>query len=516
MQENPAVNPWLVAVSVMFGTFMEVLDTTVVNVSLPHIAGSLSATTEEATWALTSYLVSNAIVLPLTGWLAQLFGRKRLLMLAVVGFTGASLLCGLATSLWMLIVFRVIQGATGGVMQPLSQSIMLEAFPPEDRGKAMGFWGLGIVVAPMLGPVLGGWLTDNYTWRWVFYINVPVGVAAILMTRAFIFDPPYLRRQASGIDKWGIGLLAVGVGALQVMLDKGQQDDWLASKLIQVLLIITLVSLPAFVIRELRAREPVVNLRVFKDRTYSTGVGLMTLLGFVLYGSLVSLPLFLQVLLRYPSVQAGIAMVPRGLGSFIGMPVVGMVMNRFDPRKLLAAGIVGSSLSLIQLSRLNLNAGYWDLFWPQFFQGLAMSLVFVPLTTITMSHIARENMGHASSMFNFMRNIGGSMGIATAATMIARDSQTYINILGANVTPYRHEAMRMLEQLRAGFMAGGSDATTAMREASAAVWGMVQQQAMLMSYLTTFRFFGTIFLALLPFIFLMRRPAHQEGITPMH
>jgi DHA2 family multidrug resistance protein len=300
------------------------------------------------------------------------------------------------------------------------------------------------------------------------------------------------------------------------MLDKGQQDDWLASRLIQVLLIITVVSLPAFVIRELRAREPVVNLRVFKDRTYSTGVGLMTLLGFVLYGSLVSLPLFLQVLLRYPSVQAGIAMVPRGLGSFIGMPVVGMVMNRFDPRKLLAAGIVGSSLSLIQLSRLNLNAGYWDLFWPQFFQGLAMSLVFVPLTTITMSHIAREDMGHASSMFNFMRNIGGSMGIATAATMIARDSQTYINILGANVTPYRHEAMRMLEQLRAGFMAGGSDATTAMREASAAVWGMVQQQAMLMSYLTTFRFFGTIFLALLPFIFLMRRPAHQEGITPMH
>jgi DHA2 family multidrug resistance protein len=276
------------------------------------------------------------------------------------------------------------------------------------------------------------------------------------------------------------------------------------------------VSLVAFVIRELRARDPVVNLRVFKDRTYSTGVALMTLLGFVLYGSLVSLPLFLQVLLRYPSVQAGIAMVPRGLGSFIGMPLVGMVMNRFDPRKLLAVGIAGSSYALINLSKLNLNAGYWDLFWPQFFQGLAMSLVFVPLTTITMSQIPREDIGNASSMFNFMRNIGGSMGIATAATMISRDSQTFFNILGANVNPYRQEAMRMLEQLRAGFMARGVDATTAMREASAAVNGIVQQQAMLMSYLATFRFFGIVFLALLPFIFLMKRPARQEGITPMH
>src|SRR5579871_4541415 len=232
---QPAVNPWIVAISVMFATFMEVLDTTVVNVSLPHIAGSLSATVDEATWALTSYLVANAIVLPLTGWLASYFGRKRLLITAVMGFTGASFLCGLAPSLPILIVFRIVQGATGGALQPLSQAVMLEAFPARDRGKAMGLWGLGVVVAPMLGPVLGGWLTDSYSWRWVFYINLPVGLASIVMTRMFIFDPPYIRRPRAGIDYWGIGMLAVGIGALQVVLDKGQEEDWFSSHMITVL-----------------------------------------------------------------------------------------------------------------------------------------------------------------------------------------------------------------------------------------------------------------------------------------
>src|ERR1700690_3001501 len=232
---TPVINPWLIAVAVMFGTFMEVLDTTVVNVSLPHIAGSLSATVDEATWALTSYLVANAIVLPMTGWLANYFGRKRFLLSAVIGFTTASALCGLSTSLPMLIFFRIVQGATGGALQPLSQAVMLEAFPPQDRGKAMAFWGLGIVVAPMLGPVIGGYLTDNFSWRWVFYINVPVGLASIIMTRLFIFDPPYIRRQSGGIDYWGMGLLAVGVGALQVVLDKGQEEDWFSSHWITAL-----------------------------------------------------------------------------------------------------------------------------------------------------------------------------------------------------------------------------------------------------------------------------------------
>src|SRR5206468_9168589 len=270
-QATPHVNPWIIAVSVMISTFMEVLDTTVVNVSLPHIAGNLSATPDEATWALTSYLVANAIILPLTGWLASHFGRKRLLMMAVVGFTAASFLCGLAPTLGALIVFRIIQGACGGALQPLSQAVMLEAFPPKDRGKAMAFWGFGIVVAPMLGPVLGGWLTDNYSWRWIFYVNVPVGLASVIMTRLFIFDPPYIRRSNRGIDYWGIGLLALGVGALQVVLDKGQEEDWFSSNWMVALGIAAIIAVVLFIVRELVTRDPVVHLRVFKNRTYAAG-----------------------------------------------------------------------------------------------------------------------------------------------------------------------------------------------------------------------------------------------------
>src|SRR3954449_3382091 len=276
------INPWIIAVAVMLGTFMEVLDTTVVNVSLQHIAGNLSASVDEATWVLTSYLVSNAIVLPMTGWLSNHFGRKRVLMTSILGFTIASVACGLAPSLPMLIVFRVIQGATGGGLQPLSQAIMLEAFPPDQRGKAMAFWALGIVVAPMLGPVMGGWITENYSWRWVFYINLPVGLLALMMSYFFIFDPKYISRKSHSIDYWGIGLLAVGMGALQIMLDKGQEEDWLGSDFIRWLLVFAVIGFAGFVINELMENQPIVNLRVFRNRSYATGVLMMTVVGFVL------------------------------------------------------------------------------------------------------------------------------------------------------------------------------------------------------------------------------------------
>src|SRR6478672_4550302 len=299
MSEPRYINPWIIAVSVMFATFMEVLDTTVVNVSLPHIAGSLSVTIDEATWALTSYLVANAIILPMTGWLASVFGRKNLLMISVIGFTAASFLCGLAPTLGSLIFFRIVQGATGGALVPLSQAVLLEAFPPQDRGKAMGFWGLGVVVAPILGPVLGGWLTDSYSWRWVFYINIPVGIASIVMTKMYIFDPPYLRSESRRIDYWGIGMLAVGIGALQIVLDKGQQEDWFSSPVITTLAVISAVTLAALVWHELTTADPIVDLRVLKERSYAVGVFLMTVVGFVLYGSMVLLPIMLQTLLGY-------------------------------------------------------------------------------------------------------------------------------------------------------------------------------------------------------------------------
>ena len=505
MSEQRHVNPWIVAIAVMFSTFMEVLDTTVVNVSLRHIAGDLSSTIEEATWALTSYLVANAIVLPITGWLASYFGRKRLLMMSIVGFTISSFLCGFAPSLAFLVVCRVIQGAAGGCLQPLSQAILLEAFPPEKRGKAMGFWGLGIVVAPVLGPVLGGWLTDSYSWRWVFYINIPVGIASIIMTQLFIFDPPYLRRQPGGIDYWGIGFLSVWIGALQVALDKGQQDDWFSSHFIVALSIVAVVFFAAFLIRELTAKHPVLDLSVFKQRTYSAGVVLMTVVGFVLYGSLVLLPIWIQTLLGYPALQAGIALAPRGMGSMLGMPLIGALMPKTDPRRFLAAGLVVGAATLWQFSTLSLDTGYWNLFWPQFCQGLGLAMLFVPLTTITMNPIAKEKMGNATSIFNLTRNMGGSIGIAMVQTMQSRYTQQHSSYLSAHVTPFDPQASQLLDRMSRQM---GHD------QAIVSLFGLVQAQAAMLSFVDVFRILALMFLATVPLLLIMKRPRHG-GATEM-
>jgi len=512
VRQQAAVNPWIVAIAVMLGTFLEVLDTTVVNVSLPHIAGSLSATVDQATWVLTSYLVANAIILPMTGWLANYFGRKRLLLASVAGFTISSFLCGIAPNLPILILFRVIQGATGGGLQPLSQAILMETFPPQDRGKAMAFWALGIVVAPMLGPVLGGWITDSYSWRWVFYINLPIGVAATVMTMLFVFDPPYIkRREGAGIDYWGIGLLAVGIGALQVMLDKGQEEDWFSSDFIRTLTFFAVAGLVLFVVRELMTKHPVVDLRVFRVRTYATGVFIMTILGFVLYGSTVLIPIWLQELMGYSSLDAGLAMLPRGLGSFLFMPVVGILMGKVEPRRLLGVGIVVAATSLFMLGHLNLNAGYWDIFLPQLIQGLSMGMLFVPLTTITNDPIPKAEMGNAASIFNLMRNLGASFGIAGVTTMVARHGQMHSNILAGHITMFDTATRQMLAASQAGFMARGADSATAMRMAYMAVFGLVQRNAAMMAFIDVFRLLGILFLCCLPLIFFMKRPTHSGG-----
>jgi DHA2 family multidrug resistance protein len=512
----PHVNPWIVATAVMFATFMEVLDTTVVNVSLPHIAGSLSVSVDEAAWALTAYLVANAVILPMTGWLASRFGRKNILITAVFGFTAASFLCGLAPTLSALIFCRILQGATGGALQPLSQAVMLEAFPPEDRGKAMAFWGLGIVVAPMLGPMIGGWLTDNWSWRWVFYINLPVGLASIVMTRLFIFDPPYIRKRGLGVDYWGIGLLAVWVGALQIVLDKGQEADWFSSHWIIALAAVAVAGLVLFITHELTARDPVVRLRVFKERTYAAGVFLMTTLGFVLYASMLLLPVFLQTLLGYSALDAGIAMAPRGLGSFLMMPLVGTVLNRFDPRKVLACGLTVSAWTLYELSRLSLNTGYWDVFWPQFLQGAGMAMVFVPLTTATMDRIAREEMGNATSMFNLMRNLGGSFGIAASTTYLFRRQQINTELLGAHVTAFDPHVRAMARGIQANMVAHGSDPATALERAYGAIWGTVQRQASMVSFVDTFLVLSVVFVLMLPLLMVMKKPRYQTRGGAMH
>jgi DHA2 family multidrug resistance protein len=506
MSEPKHVNPWIIAISVMCCTFMEVLDTTVVNVSLPHIAGNLSASIDEVTWVLTSYLVANAIILPMTGWLSNYFGRKRLLLFSVVGFTLASFLCGIAPTLMSLIVFRLLQGICGGALAPLSQAVLLEAFPPESRGKAMGFWGLGIVVAPVLGPVFGGWLTDSYSWRWVFYINLPVGIISVLMVQAFVFDPSYIKRSKAAVDWWGIGMLAIWIGALQIAFDKGQELDWFSSSFVNGLLAVAVIFLVGFLIRELKAEHPVVNLKVFKLRSYSTGVFLMTVLGFVLYGSIVLLPIWLQTLLGYPAVLAGITMAPRGIGSMIGMPVVGAFTSKLDPRKVLAGGLLLGAYSTFALSRLSLDAGYWDLFWPQFIQGFGLGMVFVPLTTIAMNPVPREGMGNATSLYNLMRNLGGSVGIAIVAMLNTRYQQKYTSILGEHVTATNPQASQWLAGMRSLYLSTGSGPGLADQRAYASIFGLVQREAAMRAFVELFLLLTAVFVLMIPLTLIMKKP----------
>jgi DHA2 family multidrug resistance protein len=504
MRSSP--NPWLIAIAVMSGTFMEVLDTTVVNVSLPHIAGNLSASTDEATWTLTSYLVANAIILPMTGWLASKFGRKRLLTASVVGFTAASFLCGLAPTLGFLIFFRIVQGACGGGLQPLSQAILLEAFPPEKRGQAMGFWGLGIVVAPMLGPVLGGWLTDNYSWRWVFYINIPIGLMAVVLTYLFIFDPPYLRKKSMGIDYWGIGLLVLGMGALQIMLDKGQEDDWFSSRFISTLAVLAVIGLAGLIIRELKADHPIIDLGVFRYRTFAIGTSLMMALGIVLYGSTVLLPLLMQEVLGYTATHAGLTNLPRGLASFVAMPVVGYLTAKIDARKLLVFGFLAGAFAMYDLSVLSLSMASSH-FWPALLvQGFSLGFIFVPLTTATNDPIPLDRMGNATSIFNLMRNIGASIGISIMETMQVRKMQMHINVLGVHVSRADPATQQTFRGLRAYFIFRGADPVTAAHQAYAAMWGTVQQQAAMLAYNDSFRFLAGVFVVMIPFVFWMKRP----------
>jgi MFS transporter, DHA2 family, multidrug resistance protein len=508
---SPQVNPWLTGMSVLAGTFMVILDSTVVNVSLPYIAGNLSSTVEEATWVLTTYLAANAIIIPITGWLANYFGRKRLIQLAVIGFTASSFFCGFAPSLTALIAFRIIQGLSGGVMQPLSQAVMLESFPPHERGQAMALWSFGIVVAPIMGPVLGGWLTDNYSWRWVFYVNIPIGILAFMLIRRYVFDPHYIRRSSERIDYWGLGLLVLGIGALQVVLDQGQEEDWLASDWITVMLGIAAVALVALVIHELLARHPIVDLRIFKEPTYTVGVALMTSTGFVLYGSMMIFPILLQTLLQYPPLQAGIAMAPRGFGMLLITPALGFLISRIDARMLMGAGFGLGALTLFLFSRLNLTAGYWDYFWPQLVQGAGFSLLFVPITTATMDPIANEQMGNATSVFNLMRNVGGSVGIATTQTVLSRWRQMYTNILGSHVTAYDPLAQERVRQLQSAFVARGSDSVTAAQRSQGVLWATVQQQSSILSFNDIFRLMATIFVFLIPLGYLMRRPRTRKS-----
>ncbi len=515
---RPSSRRWLIAIAVMSSAIMEVLDTSVVNVSLPHISGSLSSTVDEATWVLTSYIVANAIILPITGWLSNYFGRKRLLMTVVTGFTVSSLLCGLAPSLPLLIFFRVMQGITGGGLQPLSQSVLLEEFPGDERGKAMGFWGLGIVAAPILGPTVGGWITENYSWRWVFYINLPIGIISLILISLFIYDPPYLKRGSMRVDGWGLGMLAIGMGSLQVMFDKGQEDDWFSSRFITTLAVVAGVMLTVFVIRELRTPEPLVKFSLFRHRSFAVGIVIVTVLGFVLYGSLVLLPLFMQELLGWNAVTAGLWTSPRGIGAALTMPLVGYLLSKgWDGRWLLVFGSAIAAVAFFGYSHMNLQSGTWDIFWNQIYQGLGMSFIFVPLTTLTMDPIPKQETPYATSLYSVMRNIGSSMGISFVTTWVARRSQFHQSRLSGDVSMFNQQSQDMLNQSRTMFMQRGSDWATATQQALASLYGSVQQQAALLSFVDVFYLMAWLFLLVIPLVLLMRKPKRTAGNSmPTH
>jgi DHA2 family multidrug resistance protein len=502
---HPRHSPWLIAVSVMLAVFMEVLDTSIANIALPHIAGSLSATTDEATWVLTSYLVSNAIILPMTGWLGNYFGRKRLLIACIVMFTIASALCGMAWSLPALILARILQGAGGGAMVPIAQAIMLESFPPNKRGAAMAMFAMGVVVAPILGPTLGGWITDNYSWRWIFYINLPFGILAALMAEWLVEDPPYIQRNKSAaIDFVGFGLLAVWLATLQIILDKGQEEDWFGSNWICWFTATSFFAMIGFIFWEMKVKHPLVDLRVFRNRNFAVGVFLMAVLGAVLYGTTAELPLFMQTLMGYPALQSGYTMSPRGVAAFITTALVGRLVGKIRLRWMLCFGFAMLAVSSFQLSAINLQVSMGSILWPTVLNGVAISFIFVPLTTATMSQLNQRQIGNASGLYNLMRNLGGSIGIAFVTTMLARGAQKHQSLMVGHLTATDPAFTQRLAATQHA-LAQHTDPVTATMQAYSSIYSILDHQAHLWAFVDNFRLFGLFALICIPLIFLFKR-----------
>jgi len=503
-EERPRVNKWIVALTVMLPTFIEVMDTSVVNVSLPHIQGSLNAGVDEATWVLTSYLVSNAIIIPITGWLAGVFGRKRYLIFSLLLFTASSILCGAAPSLHVLILARILQGLGGGGLQPLSQAILLETFPRREHGIAMAVFGMGVVMAPIVGPVVGGWITDEWSWRWVFYINLPVGILAVFMAGLFLHDPAYIKRKVFRIDRWGLFLLTVGLSALQIVLDKGEREDWLQSNFIVILTITAILALTIFIIVELRNEHPVVDLRILKDRTFTAGTTIMFLGFFCLFGSFVLLPLYTQQLMGYTALWAGLILGPGGVSSFFVMPLAGILMRKgIKPRFLLIAGLGITSYALWMMSNFNLEADFYSIALPRLIQGLGLGLFFVPLATAAYVNIPVEKMGNASGIFNLVRNLGGSFGVAFSATVLAQRAQFHQTFLSENITPY-NPAFQTAFQRTHHFLEMNHSADTS-TAGLAFLYQEVMRQANMLSFNDTFYILAIGTAILIPLTFFLRK-----------
>jgi DHA2 family multidrug resistance protein len=503
----PGVNPWVIALTVMLATFMEVLDTSVANVSLPHIAGNLAASLDESTWVLTAYLVSNAIVLPLAGWFSTLFGRKRFYLFCVATFTVASCLCGFAPSLDSLVAFRILQGLGGGAMQPISQAILVESFPQKKQGMAMAVYGMGVVLAPIIGPTLGGWITDSYNWRWIFFINAPVGLLSLTLTTLLIFDPPYLQRRSFGsfrMDYIGLGLIATGLGFLEVFLDEGQRKDWFSSQLIVVSAAVAGACLVAAVVWEMYHSDPVVSLRLLGDRRFAIATFTMFGLGFVLYGSTVLIPIFLQTLMGYDALTSGLALSPGGVAVVLLMPLVGVLLSRFEPRWLVAFGLAVSAIGLFQMAGFNTQIDFRTAATARIVQSIGMAFLFVPVNTAAFSSIAKEKANRATGIINLARNIGGSTGIAIVTTMLARRAQFHQSVLVSHATAALPAYRDLLENAAHRFIAQGSSAAYAARQAQALVYAIIQREATMKAFIDDFRLLGAVFLAMIPIALCMR------------
>lgn len=512
------VSPYVIAMVVMLTTFMEVLDTSVANVSLPHIAGSLSATIDESTWVLTSYLVANAVVLPMSGWFSSLLGRKRFYLTCVFIFTVSSLLCATAPSLGWLIFFRILQGLGGGGLQPTSQSILMESFPPEKHGQAMALYGIGVVFAPVIGPVLGGWLTDHYSWHWIFLINIPVGIIAMVLSSAILVDPPYLKRlsfkDSKQIDFIGFGLVVLGLASLEIVLDEGQRHDWFSSPFIVCFAVLAVVGLVTLVFWELRHKHPVVNLRLLKDRTFAGSNFMLFTLGFVLYGSTFLIPVFLQTMLGFDATTSGLVMTPGGLVILVSMPIVGFLVRRVDTRAMVGYGLMMTGFGLLLMANWNLSIGYWDAAMGRIVQSMGLAALFIPINVMAYATLARERANEAAGIMNLSRNIGGSVGIALLSTLLSRRTQFHQVQLTAHITPTSTDHLNFVQGAGRALMAKGYSAVDAVHHGWGLLWGQTLRQSAYLAMLDVFFVAACVSFAVLPILFFMRR-ARTKSDAPV-
>jgi DHA2 family multidrug resistance protein len=518
-QWKPSHNPWAVAMTVTLATFMEVLDTSIANVALPHMAGSLGASQEEATWVLTSYLVASAVILPISGWLSNRFGRKRFYMTCVAVFTACSLLCGIAPSLPILIVARILQGLGGGGLAPSEQAILADTFPIEKRGQAFAVYGMAVVFAPAIGPTLGGWITDNFNWHWIFFINLPVGLLSLYLSNRMVEDPPHLiaRKEAAKhlkIDFLGLGLVALGVGFLEFTLDKGQEKDWFSDPGIRAGAIGAAILLVWFVFWEWYHPDPIVDIKLLKNRNFGTAVFLQLILGTVLFGSTVLIPQYLQTLLGYTAERAGMVLSPAGFVLMAMMLVAGRTVGKVDPRAMAAAGYLFTALGVYNLTRLDLNAAFGTVTEWRILQMMFLPFIFIPISTLNYIGVPADKTNQISSLSNFARNIGGSAGTALLTTYIARSAQVHQQALVANVipnsVPYRLYMARMEDLL----IAGGMSATQASQAAIGQAYRQMQLQASMLGYKNAFVILASCLFCLVPLPFIMRLPKRREKPSP--